>query len=119
MMYRCAVVVVLMLATSSFAASAEAIEKSLASGREVLFKQQKNGHWEKADQPTGQGGNGRDGQDTESSQFTGRTALATYALLASGVPASDPHIKSAVEFLLKNDAKGVYALGMRCQVWLN
>jgi hypothetical protein len=117
------IVVVLLVvptfARRSEAATPEQIEKALAAGREALFRDQKNGHWEKVDKATGPGGSGRDGQDTESSQFTGRTALATYALLASGVPASDPRIKSAVEFLLKNETRGVYALGMRCQVWLN
>ena len=50
--------------------------------------------------------------------FGGYTALATYALLASGESPNDPRIKSAVEFLKTADIVGIYAIAMRCQVWL-
>src|SRR5262245_9750815 len=102
----CTITVLLTFAAVARAATPEQIEKALAAGREALFKEQKNGHWEKVEKATGPGGSGRDGQDTESSQFTGRTALAVYALLASGVSPQDARIKTAVDFLLKNETRG-------------
>lgn len=50
-------------------------------------------------------------------QFGGLTAVATYALLDSGVSSDDPNIKPAIEFLKRADMIGIYALGLRCQVW--
>ncbi len=106
------------------AASAEQIESSLRKGVDYLYKQQtKTGHWELTEARTGPGENSNfkdndAGQDTGAAQWTGRTALAVDALLASGEKPQDPRIQQAVDFLLKNDSKGVYALGLRCQVWM-
>ena len=50
--------------------------------------------------------------------YGGYTALGTYALLASGESPNDPRIKAAVEFLKQADIVGIYAVAMRCQVWL-
>ena len=58
------------------------------------------------------------GQDPKAGQFTGRTALAVLALLNGGESSSDPRVQKAVEFVLKNKTTGVYALGLRCQLWL-
>jgi hypothetical protein len=52
------------------------------------------------------------------SQKTGQTALAVYALLSAGESRHDPRIAPAIEYLKKTDTTGVYALGLRCQVWL-
>jgi hypothetical protein len=52
-----------------------------------------------------------------SSQWGGMTALATYALLASGDSPQDPKLAGAIEFLKKADVRGTYALGVRAQVW--
>ena len=48
----------------------------------------------------------------------GFSALATYALLASGENPQEPKIKEAIAFLEKADIIGIYGLGIRCQVWL-
>jgi len=52
-----------------------------------------------------------------SSQWGGMTALATYAMLASGDSPQDPKLAGAIEFLKKADVRGTYALGVRAQVW--
>ena len=49
--------------------------------------------------------------------FGGYTAIATYALLASGENRSDPRISKAVQFLEDADIIGIYALGLRANVW--
>ena len=53
-----------------------------------------------------------------SGQFGGITALITYSLLAAGENPQDPNIIAAVDFLKKAKIGGVYALGLRMQVWL-
>jgi hypothetical protein len=51
-------------------------------------------------------------------QKTGATALAVYALLSAGDSHQDSRLIPAITYLKKTDTTGVYALGMRCQVWL-
>ena len=52
-----------------------------------------------------------------SRNFTGRTALVTYALLAAGEHPTDPRLAGAIEFLERNPTNGTYAVGVRTQVW--
>ncbi len=107
-------VFVLFFASMSFAASPAAVEKSINLAKEWLYKQQQNGNWEES-QAVEKKANA---QSPKGGQFTGRTALAVLALLSSGESSQDPRIKSAVDFLLKTPTQGVYALGLRCQLWL-
>ncbi len=54
----------------------------------------------------------------KANQETGPTAIAVYALLAAGQTGqTNPKLNAAIQWLLKNDTKGVYALGLRAQVW--
>ncbi len=48
---------------------------------------------------------------------TGETALAAYALLASGVNPQDKKMQKALTWLSKNDSSRTYSLGIRCCVW--
>ncbi len=50
-------------------------------------------------------------------QVTGWTALAVEALLSAGVNARDPGIERAVKYLKSHPTEGIYALGLRMQVW--
>jgi hypothetical protein len=50
-------------------------------------------------------------------QFGGYTSIATYALLAGGDSPQDEHIKRAVAWLANAKITGIYALGLRAQVW--
>lgn len=99
-------ITVLVVATSLRAAVDPArVDAALARAKEYLYKQQTGDNWERELQFHGD-------------QATGHTALAVYALLASGESHTDPRIAKAVEYLKKTDTSGVYALGVRCQVWL-
>lgn len=50
-------------------------------------------------------------------QYGGVTAIVTYALLEEGQdPQSQPMAK-AIDFLEKVDSPGIYATGLRCQIW--
>ncbi len=51
-------------------------------------------------------------------QWGGKTALATYALLAAGEDPENPKLAKAIAGLTQADIVGVYALGVRAQVWL-
>ncbi len=91
------------------AATSAAIKKAQA----YLYAQQKDGHWEKAATSTYPNDNVLAG-----GQWGGVTALATYALIASGESPQDPRLVKAIEFLEKADIRGTYALAVRMQVWL-
>jgi hypothetical protein len=93
------------------------IDEAIAKAKAFIYSQQHaGGHWENDAQ--------RSGTDhslfakMQGDTFGGYTALATYALLASGENPNDPRIRSAIDFLKTADIVGVYAIAMRCQVWL-
>jgi hypothetical protein len=81
-----------------------------------------SGNWEVTDRPDRSNphekGNRRTGQEVDGHQYGGLTAIATYALLASGESPQNEKLKRAIEFLKKTQMTGTYALGMRLQVWL-
>lgn len=94
--------------------TAEQVEQAVQRGKTWLLARQRNtGNWET-----------RDDRDPEApawfetgGQWGGTTALAVYALLASGEPHTEPRIAKAIEFLKTANVEGVYALSMRIQVW--
>src|SRR5687768_3925816 len=94
----------------SRAATHAEVGKSIERAKAFPYSQHKNGNWETAVA----------GEDASihGDQTTGFTALCTYALLAAGENPQDERIVAAVDYLKKTPATGVYALGMRCQVWL-
>ncbi|HVT90885.1 MAG TPA: DUF4159 domain-containing protein [Tepidisphaeraceae bacterium] len=95
------------LGHSTYAAIDSAkIDSSLERAVSWLYKQQKGDNWEQS-------------FDVHGDQATGQTALAVYALLSAGQSSQDARIVKAIEYLKTHEATGVYALGMRCQVWLN
>ncbi len=89
---------------AAFCATAVEVRQAVAKAKQYLYANQSGDRWEwPAD---------------EKKQETGLTALCTYALLASGDNEQDARVQAAVKFLQANPAQGVYALGLRCQVWL-
>ena len=86
------------------------VDLALKRSKEFLYSKQTNDNWE---QPIP----GK-APDAHGDQKTGYTALAVYALITSGESYKDPRVAKAIEYLKKNDTTGVYALGLRCQVWL-
>lgn len=94
--------------------TAEQVEKAVQRGKAWLYGRQRGSFdWEARDQ-----------RDPEAAawfetggQWGGTTALAVYALLASGESHADPRLAKAIEFLKTADVQGVYALSLRIQVW--
>jgi hypothetical protein len=102
----------LSVANLAFAATPEQIDQSITKAKAFLYAQQKNGSWEVVGAR----------KDTEhgrifGSEYGGMTAIATYALLASGEKASDSRLAKSIDWLAKADMVGTYAIGLRAQVW--
>jgi hypothetical protein len=93
----------------------EKIDAAIAKGQAFLLSQMKApGRWEHDDKRTG---NDHNHYKMQGSTWGGFTAIATYALLASGKSARDPQVEPAIKFLKTADITGAYALGLRAQVW--
>jgi hypothetical protein len=99
---------------STRAASPAGVQRAIDRGRDFLFAVEKDGNWEDVQARVS---GDVDGASVRNTQWGGMTAVATLSLLAAGVDATDPHLKSAIAFLRAADIHGVYALGMRAQVW--
>ncbi len=98
------------------AATPEEVDAAIKRGQQFLYKQQKaGGEWENT---TERKGKEHDWEHMQGDTFGGYTALATYALLASGENPQEPSVAKAISFLLKADIIGIYSLGLRSQVWL-
>lgn len=96
------------------AATPEQIEESLNRAKEYLYtSQNEQGNWELVGVPDP----GAELNVPKGGQWGGRTAIATYALLASGESPRDPRVAKAIDFLKKADIRGIYAVGLRAQVW--
>lgn len=94
------------------AATVAEIDNSVKRGVAALYAMQKpNGHWEGVEAPE-EGMTSVDG-----GQWTGTTAFVAYALLEAGENANDPRLVKAIDFIRKNEAKGVYALATRCLMY--
>ena len=93
-------------AFAAHAATTKQVDDAIAKAKSWLYKQQlPDGTWEIPFEEHGD-------------QKTGQTALVLYALLSAGESCQDPRLAKAIEYLKKTDTTGVYALGVRCQVWL-
>lgn len=102
----------LLVASSVMAASPENVAESIRKGREWLLSRQKDGNWEQTAAPENPGA-----YDVAGGQWGGVTSLATYALLASGESIQNSKVRDAVDFLKRAQIRGIYAIGMRSQVW--
>ena len=95
------------LAAPLRAATPAQVEKAIKDAVDYLYKKQdKEGTWEPDDPKV-----------NRHHQEGGWTAIAVYALLAAGESPQDPKLKKAIDYLLKQEMKGVYAVGIRLNVW--
>ncbi|CAN5420120.1 DUF4159 domain-containing protein [soil metagenome] len=98
--------IVVALPTSVFAVSEAQVDQLIRDNIKRLYDLEKTDNWESGD-------------PAKDSQFTGRTALAVYALLSAGErPAETPKLAAAIAWLKTHPTTGIYALGLRAQVWL-
>jgi len=86
--------------------SDEAVEKAIERGVKFLLSQQReNGSWPPFGEP---------GQNYHAS---GPTALATYALLESGISPQDERMAKALDWMAQTPENMTYSLGLRCSAW--
>ena len=105
------------LAAPARAASPQEVRDMIAKGVEFLYSRQDadGKQWENVDAANPINETNR--HTVNGGQWGGRTALATYALLASGQDPRDPRLAKAIDWLRKADIVGNYAIGIRAQVW--
>ena len=101
---------------SGAAVAPERVDDAIERAKRWIYNQQhEGGHWEQDELRIG---TDHDWQRMQGDTYGGYTALATYALLAAGENPNNPRVKTAIEFLKRCDMVGMYAIGVRCQVWL-
>ena len=100
------------LSFPSRAATSEQVEVAIQKAQKYLRDQQKNGNWEEVPAP-----DPKEVIGSRGGQWSGTTALATYALLASGDNPQSAPMREAVKFLMSSNTVGMYAVGVRAQVW--
>lgn len=90
------------------------IQSAIDKAKAYLYSRQTpEGNWENVQHPP----KTYKGTSVNSGQWGSQTAIATYALLASGENPQDPRLIKAIEFLKTADLQGTYAVSMRAQVW--
>ena len=94
------------------AATPEQVDEAIKKAVSYIYSQQAEGNWEMVPKREKD-----DPANVEGWQWGGLTSLATCALLYARESPQDQHIKEAMDWLLKADIHGIYALGFRCQVW--
>ena len=90
--------------SSARAATPEQVEQAIEKAKGWLYSQQQNGHWDNEPPP-------------QEDQRGGLTAFVVLTLLAMGESPQDERLKQAIDWMLKNEADGTYAISLRCQVW--
>jgi hypothetical protein len=92
------------------------VQDAIEAAKKYIYSQQKDGTWEKVPKRDTTVDDKDPSSKIVGSQWGGQTALAVLALLAAGdVPQSDQLVKP-IDFLLKADLIGTYAIGCRMQV---
>ncbi len=96
------------------AATPEEVKAAITKAKNYLHAHQnKDGNWEEVEKPDPQGTQA----DVKGKQWGGLTSIATYALLAAGEnPLAE--LAKPIKFLKEAKIEGIYATGLRCQVWL-
>lgn len=96
------------------AATPEQIDESLNRAKEWVYRaMNEQGTWETSAAPDPKA----ELNHQHGGQWGGRTAIAVYALLAAGESPQDPKLARAIDFLKQADIRGIYAVGLRAQVW--
>mgnify|MGYP005839644419 CR=1 FL=1 len=96
------------------AATPQQVEDAIRRGVQWIYSQQNDqGNWERVPAPTG----AKKGYVVEEGQWGGLTSMATLALLAAGEDPKDPRVEKAVRFCRDSKIVGIYALGLRAQIW--
>jgi hypothetical protein len=108
-----AIAAVLTFSSSAKAATPEQVDEAIKKAINYIYSQQQGGNWEIVAQRDPKG----DAHQVQGYQWGGLSSLATCALLYAKESPQEPRVKEALDWLIKADVYGIYALGFRCQVW--
>jgi len=98
-------------------ATPQQINEAIVKGVKFLYAAEKGDNWEVGGAPDKKGLSDK-GEFSEAAQYGGRSAMATYTLLAAGEkPKESPKLAAAIKWLMKADMRGTYAVALRAQVW--
>ncbi|MCC7349234.1 MAG: DUF4159 domain-containing protein [Phycisphaerales bacterium] len=103
--------IVLIGSVCSHAANPRQVELMLDKGVEYLYSRQKEDNWEQS------AFRQQSGDPSVTTQWGGLTSLAVYALLSAGQSPQNPRLAPSIAFLKQARIEGIYALGLRAQVW--
>jgi hypothetical protein len=110
----CGAVVSLFFAAGAPGATPGEVDAAILKARSYLYKQQNaDANWELAQKRESD-----EDADVKGWQWGGLTAIATYAQIAGGEDGKSPRLAKAIDFLRDAKIQGIYALGLRAQVWL-
>jgi hypothetical protein len=102
------------LARSARAATPDEVDKAVAKAQAYIWSQMKDNNWEITPVRDKKAGNA----EVTGWQWGGVSACAVYALLAAGErPVKNPKMAAAMDWLMKAQIYGNYAVGIRCQVY--
>src|SRR5687768_13995028 len=107
-----AIAAVLTISSSAKAATPEQVDEAIKKAINYIYSQQQGGNWEIVPSRGKE-----DAASVEGFQWGGLSSLATCALLYARESPQDPRMKEAIDWLVKAEINGIYALGFRCQVW--
>ncbi len=103
-----------LFSTPARAATPEQVDQAIEKAKAYLYSEiNKSGNWELTQTPRT---NDNDAK-VDGGQWAGLTSIVTYSLLAADEPPTEPRLAQAIKFLESAETGGVYALGIRCQVW--
>jgi hypothetical protein len=97
-------------------ASPAKVQAAIDAAIKHIYSQQKEGTWEKAPKRVKEGDDKDPVGKIVGSQWGGQTALAVLALLAAGENPQSEQLLKPIQFLMKAELVGTYAIGIRMQV---
>jgi hypothetical protein len=106
-----------LMPATTWAATPEQVDAALERAKVFLYRQQNSGLWETHLDKPSQAEADQYPNGVSGGQWGGETALVVYALLASGESPMDSRLTKAIAFLQTADIKGMYALGLRAQLY--
>lgn len=112
-------IVVVLTARQAFAATPQQVEKAITNAQKYLLAHRGKaipGTWELAAEPKLEPAAADRIVSLTSTQWGGLTAIATYALLASGEDPRSDELKPAVDFLLRANIESTYGMGLSSQI---
>ena len=102
---------------SATAATPQQVQQAIEKAQKWLLDHRNAaGNWEVVDKPEMNKANDNRITDVRARQWGGMSALATYALLASGEDYRDAQMKKGIDFLLGANIQSTYGLGLSSQI---